>query len=44
MKKVFLHGELNREFYMDQLKKFENEVRVIGQCMQSPKKPHLDAA
>ena len=30
MKNVFLNGELNREFYMDQSKKFENEVGVIS--------------
>ena len=43
MKNVFLNGELNREFYMDQSKKFENEVGVNSQYMRSPKKPHLDA-
>ena len=44
MKNALLNGELNREFYMDQPKKFENEVGVICQYMQSLKKPHLDAA
>ena len=44
MKNAFLNGELNREFYMDQPKKFENKVGVISQYMQSLKKPHLDAA
>ena len=29
---------------MDQPKKFENEVGVIDQYMQNPKKPPLDAA
>ena len=38
-----LNDELNIEFYMDQPKKFENEVGVISQYMQSLKKPHLDA-
>ena len=44
MKNAFLNSELSREFYMDQPKKLENEVGVISQYMQSPKKPHLDAA
>ena len=41
---VFLHGELDQEIYMNQPNAFENEVGVISQYMQSPKKPHLDAA
>ena len=44
MKNAFLNVELNREFYMDQPKKFENEVGVISQYMQSLKKPPLDVA
>ena len=43
-KNDFLNGELNRDFYLDQLKKFKNEVGVISQYMQNPKKPHLNAA
>ena len=44
MKNAFVNNELNREFYMNQKKKFENEVGAISQYMQSPKKPHLDPA
>ena len=43
VKNSFLHGELDWEIYMNQLKKFESAVGVISQYMQNPKNPHLAA-
>ena len=36
----FLHGELDGK-YMNQPKKFENEIGVMSQYIQSLMKPHL---
>ena len=44
IKNAFLHEELDGEIYMNRPNEFENEVGVISQYRQSPKKLHLDAA
>ena len=44
VKNAFLHEELDGEIYMTQPKSFKNVVGIISWCMQSPKKPHMNAA
>ena len=44
VKNSLLHRKLDPEIYMNKPKGFENEIRVMSLYIQSPKKPHLNAA